>query len=49
MEKDYLQATNFQVFAVHDDVIEAEENREPVLDHGVVSLRVMLFLEAALR
>ena len=32
----HVQTANFQVLSVHDDVVEPEQNRKPVLDHGII-------------
>ena len=36
--KEYSQASYFQVFAIHDHIVEAEERREPIFDHWVVCM-----------
>ena len=34
-----LPLPNFEVFPIHDNVVEAEENREPESNHGIVGRR----------
>ena len=35
------QTSHFKVFPVHDDVIETEQHREPILDHRVLDANIL--------
>ncbi len=43
-----VQAPHFEVLAVHDHVVEPEQDREPILDHRVISRGVVRLLEPAI-
>ena len=37
----YSQPSHFKIFSIHNDVIEAEEDWEPVLDHRILNANVL--------
>ena len=44
----YVQPPHFQIFSIHDNVVESEKYREPILDHWVVSGCMIRVLEATI-
>lgn len=37
----YAQSSHFKIFSIHDNVIKAEEDWEPVLDHRILNANVL--------
>jgi len=35
-KKGYSQSSDFQIFAIHDDIVKTEKYREPKSDHAVI-------------